>query len=1183
MATPEEIAAWESWRANRPSSGSANLVSNRIEENLQLPAAADPRYLQEMFNQISQSSFRSESERLATIQRAQKLASEAKAARNLPASVARMAAQSGDMEGARLAASAYQRPYEEAKEEDKLGILGVIDTPARAGRWAVSNLVAPEGTDTSWDSPTVRNRNREYDKLIEDRVPILDYAAKTAGYPIGGAIGGLVGAGIEGYRAVTGQDADASKILDAAKSGAQIGTDIVRQIPTDPLSFVGAPIRGVKGTTQIVSRVAERAGLNPQVTAALVARTKTAMQLPLAKDRAAAVAKAFDNAGASQAFAKAFGPSGEMLEAGALRLGLAREGFGVDVGKLTGSEFGVRRAIANQLEKRGTMSPWNPDRVSAREVRRLARAVEPAVQARHAARAESMMKLAPPDVKRQSDLVEHYVDPEFQLLAPSAKDGQKLAEAMKGNKKLRGWFSQSSTTTGRDSNHVFTTRAIEAEIKMLTNRGQKILAKQPNASWSPARRVRWNNKRVAAIQKNLADLQAAKDKRINVLAKAAQVPKEIGVPSADEQKWLDEFQGFFTGVGDDLRGRGMKVGKSGNLATGRYAPRQFEIDGPKQLSGAFDFQKARRRPLLQGVPAGLFLRQQRQRYGGVEGMKLSVNPSELVTRQIGKASRKAAQFELKKSIAKSFGISRDKMMADRGLKNVDPVTGKVSYDPIQKQSIASEFTKYGVAGDKAKFVPNKIHELVEHTFKTGSLLQFMHQIKAPPSAVKFAEIFETSRAMFKRNRLARPGFAAINFVGDLGNAVLHGLDNPTKVLKASRWWQGNKGAAGYSGADLRQLMLDHNVISPTSITQVGGTPGVDFAQEAGRLQAQLERAAKVPLKQSQVRGQRVLEVGRKLDVPSKVVQRMNENASNSIRAALFVDGLEKGLAPAASADRVAKALLDYSDAPRVVQFARIFFPFANWLLRSPPAFARGALQNPGRAAALPKAVEAFEGESEFAAPERALERGAAFHAGPTVRRLLESAMMQEIPQNQNPVVLTRDPVSEATAPIYRAVTAGDFKALLQSFGPEIRAVIESSTGEDLFTGKPLRDVLEQQGNLGGLGPDAARTLGTILRYAAPYTVPAWADAPINNALANAEGDPEQRIGFMRPVTTDAQQAQKLRMLSMLTGSSVYMANPTTRMANLLYSEELRNRQSAAAGTRTLEKTVRSIARNRRDE
>lgn len=1128
--------------------GTAGLVQNRAEENTQLPAAADPALVQQMFEQIrSDTGSMDPGMRASLIERAQKLASEAKIARGLPREAAKLAYGSGDRASGDLARGAYQKPPEKAPEEENLGVLGVIDLPGRVGRMGVAKVLADDGTDTSWNSPLVRNKDREWNKMIEDKAPVVHRAAQVVGVPVGGALGAVVGAGIEGYRgakkaslAAFGQDTpkdqdpELGKIWEATKTGAQMGTDIAEQLPFDPLSYVGAPLRGVAGTLAVTGRAAETAGLSAGRVASLKAATELAMKAPTALERSGGVAKAFADHGVD--FAKTFGPTGEMLEAGPLRVGLSHPKLGVDVAQVAGKDFALRKPLAKLLEASpgfNKLSPWNVNRTTAREFRRMARAVQGIDQVGFAKAADSVAKMSKDiPLERQSDLLEHMVSPIIDIV-PDAKDAAKYASAVKADKDLSAWsvVSTKRAPGSRDAEHVISNGSDD----------------------------------------------------ITIHARSNALPKGFVPPKPNEQAWLDAHQSFYEAVRQRGQARGLDIGVGDNLATGRYAPHQFQTDDLAELRGLFNFQVPKKGPLHSGVTLGRFLEDQRSALGGVQGVKVSVNPAEMMTRQIGRASRKFAQHELRTSVGRAFGTTEAKIRKARGMK---------PSEPMMNLSLAKDFVDYG----DGTLVPRNIHKLVEGTFRTGSLAQLAQG--TPLAGV--ARIFETSRTFFKRNRLARPGFAMINAVGDLGAAVIHGLDNPASVVRADRWWKGTGGAkvGGQTipGPELRRLMIEHNVIPASASEAAKGSsfarskafltndarsqPGIDFASEAGALQSQLERSAGIPFKQSTVKTARVLRKGRTLDVPSRSIEAVNELFGHNIRAALFVDGLKKGLTPAAAADRVAKAVMDYADAPAAVKWARIAFPFANFLFRAPGTFARGLAQHPGRAGLFPKTVTAANEPSDYGIPARALERGAGFSAGPIMRRGLES-VIGKIPKGQDPYVLTRDFLSESSAPAYNLATRGDLTPYLQSLGPEWRAAVELSQGEDLFTGQKIGNVLEEQGNVGA-SRGVNKAVGALARYAEPYALPAWSETILNNIASLPEGAPVQRLGFMRPLTPDADQFRELRKAAAY-GLTAYMADPTTRAANQLYDPDLRERIEALQGTKRTVKNTKKIARNRRGE
>jgi hypothetical protein len=97
-------------------------------------------------------------------------------------------------------------------------------------------------------------------------------------------------------------------------------------------------------------------------------------------------------------------------------------------------------------------------------------------------------------------------------------------------------------------------------------------------------------------------------------------------------------------------------------------------------------------------------------------------------------------------------------------------------EPMMNLSLAKDFVDYG----DGTLVPRNIHKLVEGTFRTGSLAQLAQG--TPLAGV--ARIFETSRTFFKRNRLARPGFAMINAVGI--RSVIHGLNLASVASRSLR-------------------------------------------------------------------------------------------------------------------------------------------------------------------------------------------------------------------------------------------------------------------------------------------------------------------------------------------------------------------------------------------------------------
>jgi hypothetical protein len=1139
--------------------------------------------------------------------RAKKLASASKQIDAVPGKIAMIADELGDYESADRADRAYSQPPAPLEEKSNLGILDLIDRPGREMR---ATALQAAGDKPRTRAEAFKAASGEgFADIAREEMPI--YSAATlplqgVGAGIGGIVGGLVGAGTETIRAAKGligkgDGADWSKVPEAIRAGGKVGADVGLMLPLDPLSYLGAPVKGTKGTVEIAARLAK--GMADAKKARFLSLVERAQASGTATARVTNTRRAFKAAGLGDEFAKTFGAQGEMLGKGALEVGLPIPRIGKLGEKLSdltnvtvpGRPFALRRPIAELAEagmqKINKPGPWNPVRLATKEKRRLAHSAQSISFANLASKVDEAAAEMPPSMsqnpERTTTLLEHVEDPNFTLKGTDAAEDAKLAAAQKESTDLEGWKVVSTQRTGRNAVHVVSTDELEKIIGQNTRLedrlARKLAKKQAKLNSYNNPRVAFGNQyyapapanlvnEITSIKNDIAIAQGkratAEGKRLNVAAEAAPLPRGFVPPTAEEQRFLDKLQDTYEDFAQLGESYGMEIRRSGNLATGRYMPRQMmPTEWGADVKGALDFQKARSFALRKGSPLGEVLELQRKGSPAVRKMMISTDPIEQMTRQAGRMSRKIAQHRLKTSIVDQFGKGADEISQSLGL---PPGTHAFT------QSLKNDWVRTA----SGKYIPKQVNDLVEGTFKTGSLTQLA--AGHGPVAEITARGIETMKAWFKRNRLARMGFATVNAVGDMASAIFHGFDKPETMLQAGGWIKGTRGAANYSGPQVQKMLLDWGLVSPTSSTLKGnkivpsGTQnllGVDFASEAQSLAAAAEQTAKVPFLKSKVKYRRALRRMAQFDIGTRAVQKTNDATADRIRAAFFVDGLEKGLAPSAAADRVFTALLDYSDMPGVVKWARLVMPFANWMMRAPVAAGKALATNPGRVATMPKMLSALNEPSEYAIPNRASERGPGFFAGPTLRRALETAFFDEIPQGQDPYLLARESFSEAITPVAQGFQ-GNIVPLAQGLSPGLRGVAEMVRGEDFFTGQPLN--LESQGRVSE-NPQVNEWVGGLMRYIAPTFVPAYLDPVLNEAMSDPEsGQPVARIGFMRPQSANAQQYMNARDAGAY-GIAPYMADPLTRLQNAIYDPALQKRLLRA---QLLAKEAEGVARSR---
>ena len=172
------------------------------------------------------------------------------------------------------------------------------------------------------------------------------------------------------------------------------------------------------------------------------------------------------------------------------------------------------------------------------------------------------------------------------------------------------------------------------------------------------------------------------------------------------------------------------------------------------------------------------------------------------------------------------------------------------------------------------------------------------------------------------------------------------------------------------------------------------------------------------------------------------------------RLALFIDGLEKGMDPAAAAYNVKKYLFDYTDLTKWEKgiFKRIM-PFYTFTRKSIPLAFETLLTQPGKVLAMPKAIAAADANLEDPIGREYVSKFVRDGLGVPIRKTADG---------RTEFFLLKGWIPTAD------LTRMDMREFLGMLSPIIKAPIELATNTSLFMGREVERFPGEKQNVLGL-------------------------------------------------------------------------------------------------------------------
>ena len=373
---------------------------------------------------------------------------------------------------------------------------------------------------------------------------------------------------------------------------------------------------------------------------------------------------------------------------------------------------------------------------------------------------------------------------------------------------------------------------------------------------------------------------------------------------------------------------------------------------------------------------------------------------------------------------------------------------------------------------------------------------------------KTVDVLQHSQTWWKNNVTVRvPRYHIINAANDIMQMTYAGMKNPgrwlldaARVLRGDRTFTMRVGGQVYDGAALQKMAKDLDI-------GLGASSRLDLALAAGgktpigaaKLQEVAGRGPKAGV------GQRIWEAatgriadraGDKLPINAAFGEKWERTA----KTALFLHELSRGAAPQLAAETSFKFLLDYADKGKVLQVARWFVPFSNWLSKAPRMAAYALGRSPASVQFWHKVSQSMgvEGAQNEEPLYRMQSEGETIPLSPTgaVAGAREALGAPPTPEGWELRASPRTVFSEAIA-FPAALAERGFGAAAESAGPWWKMAYGLKTGKDITTDA---DVSPSQAIMQAVSPMVASQ---------PWLIGA------NRALSEAMGPgaPARPLGF----------------------------------------------------------------------
>ena len=373
-------------------------------------------------------------------------------------------------------------------------------------------------------------------------------------------------------------------------------------------------------------------------------------------------------------------------------------------------------------------------------------------------------------------------------------------------------------------------------------------------------------------------------------------------------------------------------------------------------------------------------------------------------------------YDFLTDVGKQFGKVGE--VITREIKN--PVTGammkKEMVKPIFENGI--RYVESSVPQLKNVLLPEQIVKHVEETYR----------VLTHDEATKgFLKMYDKVLNFWKGSVTGWfPAFHIRNSIGGIFNNFIAGVKNPARYLQAD---QITRGAKGTITTKLGTKYTYQQIKEMTERLGVVGQPGyLDVMREVEK------DIGKSP-------------VAKLMDLPKGAM----EITENRLRLPLFVDRLIKGDAPEDAAKEVFKFHFDYAPeglAPFEQNIMKRLLPFYRWTRGNIPLQLEQMVKQPGKYAALGKFVENLQVDKEKAKEEFQ-------YLPPYMREGLPIRLGEKEGFSQYLYGLGL-PVEDVNR-LYKGSPQRTVASLVGELSPILKYPIEAATGQNLFTGEPIKE------------------------------------------------------------------------------------------------------------------------------
>jgi hypothetical protein len=539
----------------------------------------------------------------------------------------------------------------------------------------------------------------------------------------------------------------------------------------------------------------------------------------------------------------------------------------------------------------------------------------------------------------------------------------------------------------------------------------------------------------------------------------AAVPTPGHVPLNQRPQGVQDFAEKYRAFNDrrwgEIQASGADIGRSENLLSGEYVPRQYDrvfghMDelnlGAGGLGGG-NAMRARNGVLGEGLPLG--------------------------------AQRVIPQSFVPAMMARAKGTLAGDLVGELDFAKIIPTYNRQQARTVAKAEMVRDLAQSGLARrlddpqiaqqghlyralDSEVAIPEKYAKLIDEVFadrpmNVASILRANGVGSGPGGRAVLAVADWASKLENHWKGLTlnwRPGYHAMNIVNDTQYLMALGAREPVSWLLNARGAlpRGNGGgkliSIGETGA---KKTADELLKEAQNFGWGNGAIGRNEA--VGQGARATEKAMGRVLDGKAPRGT----LDEALDAPGALADGWTDTS----RVAAYMLRRSLGDTPEVAANAVRIGMVDYQTASPVLRVLRFLMPFATFALRGPQAAAYHAVRKPRAVVGSMRAAEALTGDQKEGVEPRSYwsERGSTYPLSENqqgfISRWREMFGGTPIPEEDQARVLSRDAFTDPfQLPVQTA--AGNLRPAVNSLSPFWRAGIEGALGRDLLTDNEMK-------------------------------------------------------------------------------------------------------------------------------